>query len=133
MGEGHPPPSPEWRAICAEVRREFIKVCPLSNRRFDNEPGTFRRTQIADFSGVSLANIRRLVDQQLPCDPDSVLGLARFLGMRFDLERIGPPPTPSPSRPKRSPVGTRSLASRHPADRAAPPRRGSSKRPPQRP
>lgn len=91
---GRQEPGPEWRAICAHLREELIKVCPLTNRRFDNAPGTFRRAQVSVLSGVSLANIRRLVDHRLPGCPDTVVYLAQFLGMRVLLERVGPLPRP---------------------------------------
>ena len=92
MSQGRQDAGPEWCAICAQVRAELLKVCPLSNRRFVREPGTFSRQWVAWRSGVSLANIRRMCDEELPSSPDTVERLAEFLGMKLILTRVAPLP-----------------------------------------
>ncbi len=94
MSRGRQDAGPEWCAICEQIRRELIVVCPLANRRFTREQGTFSRQWVAWLSGVSLSNIRRMLDERLPSSPDTVTRLARFLGMRVLVERVGPYPAP---------------------------------------
>lgn len=94
MSKGRQDAGPEWRAICAAVCKELLKVCPLGNRRFVREEGTFSRQWVAWLSGVSLHNISRMVDERLPSSPDTVERLAQFLGMRIVLERVRPLPKP---------------------------------------
>jgi len=94
MSKGRQDAGPEWRAICAQIRKELLLVCPLSNRRFTRETGTFSRQWVTWSSGVSLANLRRMLDEQLPSSPDTVEKLAAFLGMQIVLKRVSPLPKP---------------------------------------
>jgi hypothetical protein len=87
---------PEWQALCEQIRKAYLMVCPLSNHWLTNKPGTFLRSETIERSGVSLQNIRRLVDQKLPGTPETVIGLANFLGMRLVLKRVSPLPKPPP-------------------------------------
>jgi hypothetical protein len=92
MSKGRQDAGPEWCAICKKVRSQLLIVCPLSNRRFTSAPGTFRRQEVAWEAGVSLANLSRMMDEQLPSSPDTITRLAKFLGMRVFIDRIGPLP-----------------------------------------
>ncbi|CAG1010950.1 hypothetical protein PHYC_03964 [Phycisphaerales bacterium] len=94
MSKGRQDAGPEWRAICAAIRKDVLEVCPLSNRHFHTEPGTFRRQEIARRAGVSLANLSRMMDECLPSSPDTITRLAKFLGVRVVLERVGSLPIP---------------------------------------
>lgn len=94
MSRGRQDAGPEWCAICEQVRRELVKVCPMENRRFTRLPGTFSRQWVAWRSGVSLANIRRMMDEKLPSSPDTVTRLAEFLGMKVRIDRTRPLPKP---------------------------------------
>lgn len=86
----------EWQRLCERVRGQFVRVCPHSNWWLTNEPGTFLRSEIVERSGVSLTNIRRLMDERLPATPDTIIKIAGFLGMRLVLRRVGNLPTPPP-------------------------------------
>lgn len=77
---------PEWRKLCRELRSEVLKVSPLSNRRFTNTPGTYRRMEVAQQTGVNLAILRRFLDDNLPVLPDTALAVGRWLG--FELQWV---------------------------------------------